>query len=37
MLITLSGDTLNKALYISAAAFAINIIAIAIGIGVDEE
>ena len=37
MLITLSGDTLNKALYISAAAFAINIIAIAIGIGIDEE
>jgi hypothetical protein len=37
MLITLSGDTLNKALYISAAAFVINILAIALGIGVDEE
>ena len=37
MLITLSGETLNKALYISAIAFAINIIAIALGIGVDEE
>jgi hypothetical protein len=37
MLITLSGDTLSKALYISAVAFAINIIAIAAGIGIDEE
>ena len=37
MLITLSGDTLNKALYISAVAFVINIFAIAFGIGVDEE
>ena len=37
MLITLSGDTLSKALYISAVAFAINIFAIAVGIGIDEE
>jgi hypothetical protein len=37
MLITLSGDTLSKALYISAVAFAINILAIAAGIGIDEE
>jgi hypothetical protein len=37
MLITLSGDTLSKALYISAAAFVINILAIAFGVGVDEE
>jgi hypothetical protein len=37
MLITLSGDTLNKALYISAVAFVINIVAIAFGIGIDEE
>ena len=36
MLITLSGDTLNKALFISAGAFVINIIAIAFGIGIDE-
>jgi len=37
MLITLSGDTLNKALCISAVAFVINILAIAAGIGIDEE
>ena len=37
MLITLSGDTLSKAVYISAVAFAINILAIAAGIGIDEE
>jgi hypothetical protein len=37
MLITLSGDTLGKALYISAVAFAINILAIAVGIGIDED
>jgi hypothetical protein len=37
MLITLSGDTLSKALYISAVAFAINILAIAAGIGIDED
>jgi hypothetical protein len=37
MLITLSGETLSKALYISAVAFVINIIAIAVGIGIDEE
>jgi len=37
MLITLSGDTLSKALYISAFAFAINILAIAAGIGIDED
>ena len=36
MLITLSGDTLSKALYISAVAFAIIILAIAAGIGIDE-
>lgn len=37
MLITLSGDTLSKALYISAVAFAINILAIAAGIGIDKD
>jgi hypothetical protein len=37
MLITLSGDTLDKALYISAIAFIINILAIAAGIGIEEE
>jgi hypothetical protein len=37
MLITLSGDTLNKALYISAVAFVINIIAISLGVGIEEE
>ena len=36
MLITLSGDTLSKAMYLSAAALGINIIAIALGIGIDE-
>ena len=37
MLITLSGDTLNKAVLISSVAFIINIVAIAMGIGIDEE
>lgn len=36
MLITLSGETLSKAMYLSAVALGINIIAIALGIGVDE-
>jgi hypothetical protein len=36
MLITLSGDTLQKAMYLSAAALGINILAIAVGIGIDE-
>jgi hypothetical protein len=37
MLITLSGETLSKALFISLIAFVINIIAIAFGIGIEEE
>jgi hypothetical protein len=36
VLITLSGDALSKALYISAATLGVNIIAIAVGIGVDD-
>jgi len=37
MLITLSGETLNKALYISAIALFINILAIVVGVGMEEE
>ena len=37
MLITLSGETLSKALYISAVALFINIVAIALGVGIEEE
>ena len=37
VLITLSGAALNKALMISVAALAVNIIAIAFGVGVDKE
>jgi len=37
ILITLSGETLSKALVLSVIALAINIVAIAFGIGVDEE
>jgi hypothetical protein len=37
MLITLSGETLSKAMVISAVALLINIIAIALGIGIEEE
>jgi hypothetical protein len=36
VLITLSGDTLNKAMWISLATLSVNIVAIALGIGVDE-
>jgi hypothetical protein len=36
VLITLSGDALIKAMFISVAALLINIIAIALGVGVDE-
>ena len=36
VLITLSGAALNKALLISAVTFAINIVAIALGVGVDD-
>lgn len=36
VLITLSGDTLNKALLISAATLVVNVGAIILGIGVDE-
>jgi hypothetical protein len=36
VLITLSGDALDKALYISGATLCANILAIAFGIGVDE-
>ncbi len=36
VLITLSGDALSKALYISAATLGVNILAIAFGVGVDE-
>lgn len=37
MLITLSGETLSKAMYLSAAALFINILAIALGVGIEEE
>ena len=37
VLITLSGAALSKALMISVAALAVNIIAIAFGVGVDKE
>lgn len=37
ILITLSGETLSKALVLSVIALLINIVAIAFGIGVDEE
>jgi hypothetical protein len=36
VLITLSGDALSKALLISAGTLVINIIAIALGVGVDD-
>lgn len=36
VLITLSGEALNKALIISLATLAVNIVAIALGVGVDE-
>ena len=36
VLITLSGTALNKALIISAVTFVINVIAIALGVGVDD-
>ena len=36
VLITLSGDALSKALIISAVTFAINVAAIALGVGVDD-
>lgn len=36
VLVTLSGDTLSKAMYISVAALIVNIIAIALGVGIDE-
>ena len=37
MLITLSGETLSKALFISLIAVVLNIIAIGFGIGIEEE
>jgi len=37
MLITLSGETLSKALFISAIAFVINILAIFAGVAMEEE
>jgi hypothetical protein len=37
MLITLSGETLDKALFISAIALFINILAILLGVGMEEE
>lgn len=37
VLITLSGAALSKALMISVAALAVNIIAIAFGVGVDKD
>jgi uncharacterized membrane protein len=37
MLITLSGETLSKALVISAIAFVINILAIFVGVAMEEE
>jgi hypothetical protein len=37
VLITLSGDTLRKALFISAATLFVNIVAIILGVGVDDE
>lgn len=36
VLITLSGETLQKAMYISMAALLVNVVAIALGDGVDE-
>lgn len=36
VLITLSGNALNKALLISAVTLAINVVAIALGVGVDD-
>lgn len=36
VLITLSGSALNKALLISAVTLAINVVAIALGVGVDD-
>jgi hypothetical protein len=37
VLITLSGETLNKAIYISVATLIVNVIAIAFNVGVDDE
>ena len=37
VLITLSGEVLQKALFISAATLFVNIIAIALGVGVDDD
>jgi len=37
VLITLSGDVLKKALFISVATLFVNIVAIALGVGVDDE
>lgn len=37
ILITLSGETLQKALFISVATLVIQLIAIVLGIGVDDE
>jgi hypothetical protein len=37
VLITLSGDTLNKALWISAATLVVNVIAIVLDVGSDDE
>lgn len=37
VLITLSGETLQKAMYISLAALAVNVVAIALGDGVEEQ
>lgn len=36
VLITLSGEALNKAMWISIATLSVNIVAIALGIGVEE-
>lgn len=37
VLITLSGDTLKKAMFISVATLFVQLVAIALGIGVDDE
>jgi hypothetical protein len=37
VLITLSGETLRKAIYISVATLLVNVIAIAFNVGVDDE
>ena len=36
VLITLSGEALNKAMFISVATLGINVVAIALGVGVDD-